>query len=125
MKSKLPLVLVVLLALAIVLPAAQAAVLRIVVVVPDNLESYVKEIEKGQALNKKLGSTAIIRVWRARFAGDSAGSVVVSLEYPDLATLAADEKKMAADSDYQDWYTKLKKSRKLVSESLYEEQKSS
>jgi len=102
---------------------AHATVLRVIVVQTENVDAYLKEVEKGQALIKKLGGSAILRVWRARYAGPEAGMVVVSVEYPDLATLAADEKKLTASEDYQTWFKGLAKIRKITSDSLYDELK--
>jgi hypothetical protein len=100
---------------------AHATILRVVVVATDDAAAYEKQIEQGQALLKKMGSTAIIRVWRARYAGEHAGSVVVSIEYPDLVAFANEDKKVGADPEYQAWLKGLNKIRKVVSDSLYDE----
>ena len=115
--------------LALVLPmattvfAADQVTLRVLAVKTDNADAYVKEIAKGQALMKKLGSPAIIRVWRARFAGDNAGSIVVAIEYPSLMAMAKDEAVVEADADYQTWFKGLDKIRTIVSDSIYNELK--
>ena len=123
MKSKSALFVALLLACSFITPALQATVLRVVTVQTDDLGAYVKQIEQGQALLKKLGSPAVLRVWRARFAGPEAGTVVVSIAYADLATFAADDSKVAADPEYAAWLKGLSKIRKVVSDSLFEEQK--
>ena len=123
MKSKSALLVALVLACSFLRPAAQATVLRVVTVQTDDLGAYVKQIEQGQALLKKLGSPAVLRVWRARFAGPEAGTVVVSIAYADMATFAADDSKVAADPEYAAWLKGLSKIRKVVSDSLYEEQK--
>jgi hypothetical protein len=102
---------------------ADSVVLRVVVVQTDNAEGYLKEIEKGKALLKRLESPAVIRVWRARFAGENAGAVVVSVEHPNMAAFAKDDAKIAADGEYQAWLKGLDKFRKIVSDSLYSELK--
>jgi hypothetical protein len=102
---------------------ADSPVLRVVVVQTDNADGYVKEIEKGKAVLKRLESSGVIRVWRAKFAGPNAGSVVVSLEYPSMAAFAKDDAKIAADAEYQAWLKGLDKFRKIVSDSLYGELK--
>jgi len=102
---------------------ADATVLRIVVVQTDNPDLYVQELEKGKALLKKAGSPAIIRVWRARFAGDNVGTVVASAEFPDLAALAEDDAKMANNAELRDWLKGLDKIRKIISDSIYTELK--
>lgn len=115
--------------LALVLPmattvfAADQVTLRVLAVKTDNADAYVKEIAKGQAMMKKLGSPAIIRVWRARFAGDNAGSIVVAIEYPSLMAMAKDEQLVQADADYQTWFKGLDKIRTIVSDSIYNELK--
>lgn len=115
--------------LALVLPiaaplfAADEVVLRVLVVRSDDSAGYLKELEKGKALMKKLGASAVIRVWRARFAGDSAGTIVVAVEYPSLAVMAKDETTLNADPDYQTWFKGIGKLRTVVSDSLYTEMK--
>ncbi len=100
---------------------AQATVLRVVVVETDNVSGYVAELKKGQQLMKRLGSSGQIRVWRARFAGQDTGTVVVSVEYPSLVVLAQDDAKAAADAEWAAWLKGLDKYRKIVSDSTYDE----
>jgi hypothetical protein len=102
---------------------AQATVLRVVTVQTDNYGAYVKELEHGKAILKRLGSTAVLRVWRAHFAGPNAGSVVVSIEYPSMVVLAQDEAKAYADPEYTSWLGGLASIRKVVSDSVYDEMK--
>ncbi len=103
--------------------AADRVVARVVGVKTDNAEAYVQELAKGQALLKKLGSTAQIRIWRARFAGDHSGGIVVAVEYPNLAALAKDEMMTSTNAEYQDWLKGMGKLRTVVSDSIYEELK--
>ena len=101
MKIK-PLAFVLLLGSLLLSPvAAQATVLRVVTIQTDNLDAYVKDLAKGQALLKKIGSVQELRIWRARFAGTDAGTVVVSIEFPDMQAFAEDDKKTAADPEFQ------------------------
>ncbi|MGB8327925.1 MAG: hypothetical protein WCE48_10145 [Steroidobacteraceae bacterium] len=102
---------------------AQANVLRVVTVRTDNYSDYVKELERGKAILKRLGSSAVLRVWRAHFAGPNAGSVVVSIEYPSMVVLAQDEAKAYADPEYTSWLSGLASMRKVVSDSVYDEMK--
>ena len=108
--------------LSVAAPVAEAAVLRVIVVQTDDLSAYVKEVERGQAIVKRLGGTATIRVWRARFAGPDAGRVVVTLEYPDLAAYVSDDGKLSADPEFQAFLKGIAKMRRIVSDSLYDEQ---
>ena len=100
---------------------AQAATMRVVVVETSDAAAYVKAIEQGKALLKSKGSPAAIRVWQARFAGDKAGSIVVSVEYPSLEALAKDDAMMSSDAELRAWLQSLDKVRKIVSDSIYSE----
>jgi len=55
------------------------------------------------------------------FAGDEAGTVVVSIEYPSLSALAADDEKMRTNAEIAAWLKGLDKVRKVVSDSIYRE----
>ncbi|HSB62140.1 MAG TPA: hypothetical protein VLI67_10495 [Vicinamibacteria bacterium] len=100
---------------------ALAGVLRVVVVQTENAAGYAKALEQGNALLKSKGSSAVIRVWRARFAGPDTGAVVASVEYPSLEALARDDARMASDPELRAWLQSLAKLRKIVSDSVYEE----
>lgn len=100
-----------------------AAEMRVIVVQTDNLEGYLKEISRGQAILQKLGASQNLRVWRARFAGPNAGTVVVTIEYPDLVTYADNDKKLSGDAEFKAWLKGLDKYRKITSDSLYDELK--
>ncbi|MEX1244993.1 MAG: hypothetical protein WEB59_06690 [Thermoanaerobaculia bacterium] len=89
----------------------------------DNTAGYVKELEKGRALMKRVGSAAVLRVWCARFAGENAGAIIVSVESPSLAAMAKEEAAADADPEYQAWIKGLAKMRTMVSDSLYNELK--
>ena len=123
MKSRILAFAALLLASSIFALDARATVLRVVTVQTDNADAYLQELGRGQALIKKLGGSAVLRVWRARFAGPNAGAIVVSIEYPDLITFANDEKKVTETPEYQEWLKGLAKVRKVLSDSLYEEMK--
>ena len=101
--------------------AQKATVLRVLVVKTDNPTAYAQELTKGIELMKSMGIPATLRVWRARFAGPEAGSVVVSIEYPSLAAYAAADAKLSASSEYMAWLKGLDKIRTIVSDSLYNE----
>jgi hypothetical protein len=102
---------------------ANAATMRVVVVQTTDVAGYVKAMEDGKALLKKKGSSAQIHVWVARYAGTEAGNVVVSVEYPNMETLAKDENTMRTDPELSGWLGSLSKYRKIVSDSIYEELK--
>jgi len=123
MKSKclaLLLVLVGVAALAQPLAAADTA-LRIIIVETDDVGAYVAEVGRGRALMAAAGSQATIRIWQARFAGVEAGTVVVSVEYPTLAALAADDALFSGNAEIRTWLQGLDALRTIVSDSLYRE----
>lgn len=102
--------------------AQKTTVLRVVRVQTDDMAAYLQGLERGKSIMKKMGLTQQIRVWRAQFAGSDAGSVVVTIEYPDMASFAAAEAKTSADPEYQEWLKSMLKVRKVVSDSIYREQ---
>ena len=102
--------------------AQKTTVLRVVRVQTDDMAAYLQGLERGKSIMKKMGLTQQIRVWRAQFAGPDAGSVVVTIEYPDMASFAAAEAKTSADPEYQEWLKSMLKVRKVVSDSIYREQ---
>ena len=70
---------------------------------------------------KRLEGTGKLRIWKAKYAGSDAGTVVVAIEYPSLTSLATDDKKTAADPAMGAGIRGLDKMRKSVSDSLYSE----
>jgi hypothetical protein len=121
MKKQLAAIVLSMLALMMFAPAAGAVVMRIVVVETPDAVAYASEITKAQVMLKRLKSNAILRVWRARFAGADTGKIIVSVEYPDMATLAKDEARSMADPEYKAWLDNLGKTRKILSDSTYDE----
>lgn len=115
------LILATMLGLGAMVASAQAEVSRVVVAETSNVAAYLKEMDKVRALLKRVGSDASVRVWRARFAGPNAGSLVVTIEYADMATFAADDAKMRADAEYDGLIKGLDAIRTIESDSLYEE----
>lgn len=100
--------------------AIDSPVLRVLVIKTDNLDHYAAEIAKGQAMITAKGARATLRVWRARFAGPEAGSVIVTVEYPSLQAYVDTERTMNADAEYVAWYRALGKRRAVVSDSLFD-----
>lgn len=101
--------------------AAADTVLRVVVVQTDDVAGYVKQIEEGKALLKKMGSPALLRIWQASFAGPDTRSVVVSMEYESMQVLSADMAKLTADAEFATWLKGLEGLRKILSDSIYRE----
>ena len=102
---------------------AQAAVMRVVVVQTTDVAAYTTELAQVQAHMTRLGGTATIRAWRARFAGSDTGSIVVSVEYKDMADFAAIDAKMRDDAANVATMKNMDAIRTIISDSLYDELK--
>ena len=103
--------------------SADASVLRVVVVETNDVAAYMGQLNTLKASLQRLGSKSTVRAWRARFAGPNAGSIVVAVEYADMATFAAEDSMIARDAEYQATLKSMSQVRKIVSDSLYEELK--
>ena len=100
---------------------AQATVLRVIVVETADPVAYMAQVAKVDAKMKALGGKQTVRAWRGRFAGDDAGAIVVTLEYPDMVSFATTDAKTAADAEFQALMKEIGQIRKIVSDSIYEE----
>src|SRR5258708_9483031 len=100
--------------------AADTAVWRVIVVQTGDVPGYVHEVETLQALLKKAGQPATVRVWRATFAGAEAGSIVVTVEVPNLAAIAKIDDLVRTNPDVAAEMKKINGMRKIVSDSLYD-----
>jgi hypothetical protein len=100
---------------------AEPTIVRVIVVQTDDLDAYLKELQRGEALRKRIGAGGVLRVFQARFAGPETGAVVVTIEFPSLTAMAEADTKLSADAEFQTWLKGLDKLRKIVSDSLYEE----
>jgi len=94
---------------------------RIIVVQTTDLPGYLKEVDTLRGQFKKAGVAVTLRVYRAMFAGPEAGSIVVAVEMPDLATLAKVNELQKSNADISATMGRIAKLRKIVSDSLYEE----
>lgn len=122
MKTKPIVLLALLLAFAMLSTSAQAAVLRAVRVETNDVAAYAKQIEVARQIMAKAGSVGVLRVWVGRYAGTNAGSVVVTVEYPDMMSLAKDHEELyKKNEDFKAWLARLSGMRKIVSDTIYEE----
>lgn len=101
--------------------AQKSTVQRVVVIKTDNVDAYLQLIDKGQEIQKKLGIVVPTRIWQATFAGPNSGTIVVTIEFPNMAAFADAYAKLNASSDYQAWLAELAKTRTIQSDSLYKE----
>ena len=100
---------------------AASPILRVIVIQTTDLKAYIHEVDTLRAQFKKAGIPATLRAWRARFAGTDAGAVVVSVEMPDLATLAKLDEAQKSNAEIAATMQRIGGLRKIVSDSLYEE----
>jgi hypothetical protein len=100
--------------------AADTAVSRVIVVQTADVPGYVHEVETLQALLKKTGVAATLRVWRATYAGPDTGSIIVTVEVPNLAGIAKIEDSLRTNPDLAAEMKKINGMRKIVSDSLYD-----
>ena len=101
--------------------AASTAWIRVINVKTDNVAAYMQQLETGRAMMKKLGINTQLHIYRAAFAGESAGSIVVTQEYASWAAFADAQTKTAADPEFSAWLKNLDKIRTITSDSLYRE----
>lgn len=101
--------------------AAGPAVTRVIVVQTADVAAYMHELNALQAIYKKAGQSIKLRVWRATYAGPDAGSIVVAVEFADLAALAKTNDTARSNSEIAAEMKKIGGMRKIVSDSLYEE----
>jgi hypothetical protein len=62
-----------------------------------------------------------MRAWHAELAGPITGSVVVGVEYSDLATYVANQAKLVSDPEWQKLLAGLEELRTLAGRWLYRE----
>ena len=96
--------------------------LRVIAVQTSDIKTYRHEVETLQGEFKKEGLPVTLRVWRATYAGPDTGTVIVTVEVPDLATLAKTEDAvMKPNSALAAAMKRIESIRKITSDSLYEE----
>jgi hypothetical protein len=102
------------------LPAS--TVLRVIAVQTPDIKTYRHEVETLQGEFKKEGLPVTLRVWRATYAGPDTGTIIVTVEVPDMGTLAKiEEAVMKPNSALGATMKRIEAIRKIASDSLYEE----
>ena len=105
---------------AVALPASTT--LRVIAVQTSDIKTYRHEVEALQGEFKKEGLPVTLRVWRATYAGPDTGTIIVTVEVPDLATLAKiEDAVMKPNSPLGATMKRIEAMRKITSDSLYEE----
>jgi hypothetical protein len=105
---------------AVALPASTT--LRVIAVQTPDIKAYRHEVEILQGEFKKEGLSVTLRVWRATYAGPDTGTIIVTVEVPDLATLAKiEDAVLKPNSSLSATMKRIEAIRKITSDSLYEE----
>ena len=66
-----------------------------------NTDALLAEAEKTRGIFKRLGIDAQRRDLQATLAGDQSGSIAITIEYPNLKSLAEAQEKLADDKEWQ------------------------
>lgn len=90
-------------------------------VIPGKFGNYVEGIKKARAIFARIGSKANLRVWNTTIGGPDAGTTLAIVEFPDLATWAADTSKLAADPEWQQNQANAMEIRTILDSSLWRE----
>ena len=103
--------------------AAADTVLQVVAVKvnPGQQDAYLAKIGQLKGILKRLSVKATMRAWQATAAGDETGTVVVGLEFADLAAYADGSTKIQNDAEWQTLVAGLDSMRTMLSMSLYRE----
>ena len=110
------------LALASTAALPASTVLRVIAVQTPDIKTYRHEVETLQGEFKKEGLPVTLRVWRATYAGPDTGTIIVTVEVPDLATLAnIEDAVLKPNSPLSATMKRIEAIRKITSDSLYEE----
>ena len=105
---------------ATALPASTT--LRVIAVQTNDIKTYRHEVDTLQSEFKKEGLPVTLRVWRATYAGPDTGTIIVTVEVPDLATLVKIEEAVTKpNSALGATMKRIEAIRKIASDSLYEE----
>ena len=110
------------LALASTAALPASTVLRVIAIQTPDIKTYRHEVETLQGEFKKEGLPVTLRVWRATYAGPDTGTIIVTVEVPDLATLAKiEDAVLKPNSALSATMKRIEAIRKITSDSLYEE----
>jgi hypothetical protein len=110
------------LALASTAALPASTVLRVIAIQTPDIKTYRHEVETLQGEFKKEGLPVTLRVWRATYAGPDTGTIIVTVEVPDIGTLAKIEEAVTKpNSALGATMKRIEAIRKIASDSLYEE----
>jgi hypothetical protein len=105
-------------------PAAPHVTEVIVVDVGGGMQKFQELAKRVDAISKQLHVGGTVRYHLATWAGEGAGRVIVTVEYPSLTALADSSAKMNASPEFRKWQADAQASGiKVLSESLVTELK--
>lgn len=90
-------------------------------VIPGKFSNYLEGIKKARAIFARVGIRGDLRVWNTAIGGPDAGTTLGIVEYPDMATWAADTSKLAADPEWQQILATATETRTILDSSLWRE----
>ena len=94
----------------------------IVLDVGSSMQKFFDLSNRANAIATKYQSTGKVRYYMATYAGPESGHVIVTIEYPSLASMAESAAKMNASPEFQKWITEAQASGiKQLSQSLVTE----
>jgi hypothetical protein len=102
-------------------PAVAAPVAQVVSVKVNAgmLDQYLQETQKLQGVLTRLGSRGTMRVWNTTAGGPDTGTILVAVEYPDMAAWAADSPRIQADAEWKKLVAGLATVRTLLGTSIW------
>ena len=89
------------------------------IIVSGDTDLFLSEAANAKATFKRLGIDARRRYLQASLAGDSAGTVALVIEYPNLQALAAAQAKLQNDSAWQAYIQKIDGKTTIESNSVW------
>ena len=112
MRSTKLLGLAILLGVAIAVPGVSfaqgaAAIMQVYIMdVGDNLDAFLAEAKNNEKIFTRLGINAKRTYRRATLAGANSGQIALTIDYPDLKSLAVAQEKLEKDAEWQKYVDK-------------------
>ena len=66
-----------------------------------DVPAFLGFVERRNKIAERLGTKGVLRVYQSTLAGPQTGAVIVVVEYASLASMAADQAKVNADPEWQ------------------------
>jgi hypothetical protein len=75
----------------------------IVLDVGPHMRKFIDLSNRASAMAAKYESTGQVRYWTSTWAGPDTGRVIVTIEFPNLSSMAASVSRMSASPEYAEW----------------------